>query len=111
MKFLFALLLVPLLIIPAFAESQMLPTEKGTLDVKLTYEPIEPNIATKINIDFINPFTQKIQIHIDYMVTVSKDGETVFGPTQLIHTSEGSVKIPIDFSLGEGVYSMDVAVE
>ncbi len=111
MKFLFALLLVPLLIIPAFAESQTLPTEKGTLDVKLTYDPIEPNIETKINIDFINPFTQKTQIHIDYMVTVSKDGETVFGPTQLIHTSEGSVKIPIDFNLGEGMYSMNVAVE
>jgi len=111
MKFLFALLLVPLLIIPAFAESQTLPTEKGTLDVKLTYEPIEPNIKTKINIDFVNPFTQKIQVHIDYTVAVSKDGETVFGPTQLIHTSEGSVKIPIDFNLGEGVYSMDVGVE
>jgi len=111
MKFLFALLLVPLLIIPAFAESQTLPTEKGTLDVKLTYEPIEQNIQTKISIDFINPFTQKIQVHIDYTVAVSKDGETVFGPTQLIHTSEGSVKIPIDFNLGEGVYSMDVDVE
>ena len=111
MKFLFALLLVPLLIIPAFAESQTLPTEKGTLDVQLTYEPVEQNIQTKINIDFINPFTQKIQVHIDYTVAVSKDGETVFGPTQLIHTSEGSVKIPIDFSLGEGVYSMDVDVE
>jgi hypothetical protein len=111
MKFLFALLLVPLLIIPAFAESQTLPTEKGTLDVKLTYEPIEPNIKNKISIDFINPFTQKIQIHIDYTVAVSKDGETVFGPTQLIHTSEGSVKIPIQFNLGEGLYSLDVAVE
>jgi hypothetical protein len=111
MKFLFALLLVPLLIIPAFAESQTLPTEKDTLDVKLTYEPIEPNIKNKISIDFINPFTQKIQVHIDYSVAVSKDGETVFGPTNLIHTSEGSVKIPIDFNLGEGVYSMDVAVE
>jgi len=111
MKFLFALLLVPLLIIPAFAESQTLPTEKGTLDIKLTYDVIEQNIQTKINIDFINPFTQKIQVHIDYTVAVSKDGETVFGPTQLIHTSEGSVKIPIDFNLGEGVYSMDVGVE
>ena len=111
MKLLFALLLIPLLIIPAFAESQTLPTENDTLDVKLTYDPIEPNTETKINIDFINPFTQKIQIHIDYTVAVSKDGETVFGPTQLIHTSEGSVKIPIDFSLGEGVYSMDVDVE
>ena len=111
MKFLFALLFIPLLIIPAYAESQTLPTENDTLDVKLTYEPIVPNIETKINIDFINPFTQKIQIHIDYTVAVSKDGETVFGPTQLIHTSEGSVKIPINFNLDEGVYSMDVKVE
>jgi hypothetical protein len=111
MIFLYALLLVPLLIIPAFAESQTLPTEEGTLDVKLTYEPIEKNIQTKISIDFINPFTQKIQVHIDYTVAVSKDGQTVFGPTNLIHTSEGSVKIPIDFSLGEGTYSMDVGVE
>jgi len=111
MKLLFALLLIPLLIIPAYAESQILPTENDTLDVKLTYDPIEPNTETKINIDFINPVTQKIQIHIDYTVAVSKDGETVFGPTQLIHTSEGSVKIPIDFSLGEGVYSMDIKVE
>ncbi len=111
MKLLFALLLVPLLIIPAYAESQILPTENDTLDVKLTYDPIEPNTETKINIDFINPFTQKIQIHIDYTVSVSKDGETVFGPTQLIHTSEGSVKIPIEFNLGEGVYSMEIKVE
>jgi hypothetical protein len=111
MKILFVLLLFPFLLIPAFAESQTLPTEEGTLDVKLTHEPIEKNIKTKINIDFINPFTQKIQIHIDYTIAVSKDGETVFGPTQLIHTSEGSVKIPIDFSLGEGVYSMDIKVE
>jgi hypothetical protein len=111
MKILFVLLLFPFLLIPAFAESQTLPTDKGTLDVKLTYESIEPNTQTKINIDFINPFTQKIQIHIDYTIAVSKDGETVFGPTQLIHTSEGSVKIPIEFNLGEGVYSMDVEVE
>ncbi len=111
MKFLFALFLVPLLIIPAYAETQTLPTEQGTLEVKLTHDPIEPDMLTKINIDFINPQTQKIQIHIDYSVAVSKDGETVFGPTNLIHTSEGSVKIPIEFKLGEGVYSLDVEVE
>ena len=111
MKFLFVILLIPLLIIPAFAESQTLPTEKGTLDVKLSHDKIQPNVLTKMNIDFINPQTQNIQVHIDYSVVVSKDGETVFGPTQLIHTSEGSVKIPIDFNRGEGVYSMDVEVE
>jgi hypothetical protein len=111
MKFLLVLLLVPLLIIPAFAESQTLPTEKGTLDVKLTYDVIEPNTQTKINIDFINPQTKKIQEHIDYTVSVSKDGETIFGPIPLTHTSVGSVKIPIEFNLGEGTYIMDFKIE
>ena len=111
MKILIILLLVPFLIIPAFAESQTIPTEKGTLDVKLTYDVIEPNIQTKISIDFINPQTQKIQEHIDYTISVSKDGEGVFGPIPLTHTSVGSVKIPIEFNLGEGIYSMDFQVE
>ena len=111
MKILFALFLVPLLMVPAFAETQTLPTEKGTLDVKLTYDEIEPGVSTKINIDFINPQTQKVQEHIDYTIAVSKDGETVFGPIPLTHTSLGSVKIPIEFNLGEGIYTMDFEVE
>ena len=111
MKTLLVLLLVPFLILPAFAESQTIPTEKGTLDVKLTYDAIEPNIQTKISIDFINPQTQKVQEHIDYTISVSKDGEGVFGPIPLTHTSVGSVKIPIEFNLGEGIYSMDFQVE
>ena len=105
------LLLIPILFIPAFAESQTIPTENGTLDVKLTHEPIEPNIQTKINIDFINPQTQKIQEHVDYTITVLKDDETVFGPIPLTHTSLGSVKIPIEFNLGEGVYTMDFIIK
>ncbi|HJL67257.1 MAG TPA: copper-binding protein, partial [Nitrosopumilus sp.] len=111
MKFLFALLLIPLLVIPAYAESQTLPTEEGTLDVKLTHDAIEPNIQTKISIDFINPYTQKIQEHVDYTISVSKDGENVFGPIPLTHTSLGSVKIPIEFNLGEGVYTMNFEIE
>jgi len=104
-------LLIPLLVIPAFAESQTLPTEKGTLDVKLTHDTIQPNIQTKINIDFINPQTQKVQEHVDYTISVLKDGEMVFGPIPLTHTSVGSVKIPIEFNLGEGVYTMDFEIE
>ena len=111
MKFLFILLLIPLLIIPAFAESQTLSTDKGSLDVKLTYDPIEPNTLTKINIDFINPQTQKVQEHIDYTISVSKNGETVFTMDRLTHTSLGTVKIPIEFNLGEGIYSMSFNVE
>jgi len=48
MKFLLALLLIPLLLVPAFAESQTLPTEKGTLDVNISYDDIQPNVQTKI---------------------------------------------------------------
>ena len=105
------LLLIPILVIPAFAESQTLPTEKGTLDVELTHDAIQPNVQTKINIDFINPQTQKIQEHVDYTISVSKDNEIVFGPIPLTHTSVGSVKIPIEFNLGEGIYTMDFEIE
>ena len=111
MKFLLALLFIPLLIIPVFAETQTIPTDKGTLDVKLTYDEIKPNTLTKMNIDFINPQTQKVQEHIDYTIAVAKDGETVFGPIPLTHTSVGSVTIPIEFNLGEGIYSMNFEVE
>ncbi|HEY4681373.1 MAG TPA: CFI-box-CTERM domain-containing protein [Nitrosarchaeum sp.] len=112
MRFLITLLLIPLLIIPAFAQtnSQTLSTEKGTLDVKLSYDEIILGQQTKLNIDFINPFTKKIQEHIDYTITVSKNGEAVFGPIPLTHTSVGSVKIPVPF-VDEGVYSVELGIE
>ena len=112
MKFLLILLIIPLLIIPAFAQtnSQTLATEKGTLDVKLSYDDITPGQETKLNIDFINPHTKKIQEHIDYIITVSKDGEAVFGPIPLTHTSLGSVKIPVEF-INEGVYTVEFEIE
>ena len=111
MKFLLAILLIPLLLVPAFAESQTLRTDKGAIDVNVSYDDIEPNIQTKINIDFLNPVTQKTQEHIDYTVTVTKEGQQVFGPIPLTHTSIGTVKIPIEFNQGEGVYKMDFEIE
>ena len=109
---LLVLLLIPLLIIPAFAQtnSQTLQTEKGTLDVKLSYDEIIPGEQTKLDIDFINPQTKKIQEHIDYSITVSKDGKDVFGPIPLTHTSIGSVKIPVEF-IDDGVYSVEFGIE
>lgn len=105
------MLMIPMLIVPAFAETQTLPTEDGTLDVRLTYDAIEPGNQTRIGIDFINPQTQRVQEHIDYTVAVSKDGQDVFGPIPLTHTSVGSVKIPIPFNQGQGEYTMDIQVE
>ena len=111
MKLFLAVLLIPLLLVPAFAESQTLRTDKGAIDVNVSYDDIEPNIQTKINIDFLNPVTQKTQEHIDYTVTVTKDGQQVFGPIPLTHTSIGTVKIPIEFNQGEGVYKMNFEIE
>ncbi|MEK6818063.1 MAG: CFI-box-CTERM domain-containing protein [Thermoproteota archaeon] len=112
MRFLIALLLIPLLITSVFAQtnSQTLSTEKGTLDVKLYHDEIIPGQQAKLSIDFINPQTKKIQEHIDYKMTVSKDGEAVFGPIPLTHTSAGSVKIPVEF-VDEGVYSVELEIE
>ena len=112
MKFLIILLLIPLLIIPAFAQTnlQTLQTEKGTLDVSLAYDDILPGAQTKLHIDFINPQTKKIQEHIDYTILVSKDGKDVFGPIPLTHTSVGSVKIPVEFT-DNGVYSVELGIE
>ena len=107
MKILFALLLVPLLITPAFAAEplvpedyeQILPSEQGTLNIGLSVIPEpEPNSVSKLYIAWIKPVFNKIQEHIDYRVTVVKDGENVFGPIPLTHTSPGNVKIPVEFT-------------
>ncbi len=57
MKILLALILIPFLISPAFAQlnAQILPTEKGTLNVDFSTTPTKPDPGdiVKFNIDFI----------------------------------------------------------
>ncbi len=113
MKFLIALLLISLIITPVFAQtnSQTLPTEKGTLDVKISYDEIVLGQLTTLKTDFINPQTEKIQEHIDWRFSVSKDGETIWGPTQLTHTSEGSLKnLKFEFQ-EDGMYTLEFDIE
>ncbi len=99
MKYFFVLFLLPVLVLPAFADQFQSPTDKGTLLVSISTEPAKPVLGdlTKLKIDFINPRTNNIQEHIDYKVTVTKDGTPVFGPIPLTHTSEGAVTIPVQF--------------
>ena len=75
MKFLLVLLLIPLFTIPAFAESQTLPTDQGTLDVKISYDDVKTDQLTKLPIEFINPMSQKTQVHIDYRITITESGK------------------------------------
>ena len=120
MKLLYILLLVPFMVYPAFAieydlnyyhddddsdesseYSQIVSTSDGTLDVGIYTIPEVPNTEepTKLKIDFLKSGTERIQQHIDYRVSVTKDGDYVFGPmSRLLHTSPGSITIPVEFS-------------
>ena len=110
-KFLLLFALMPLLVLPAFAQSsQTLPTEDGTLDVKLSHDDIILGQETKLRIDFINPQSQKIQEHIDYRVIVLQDDQEIFAIPTLTHTSEGSIRIPVEFT-EDGMYDVRVEVE
>jgi hypothetical protein len=98
---------------PAFAESesQTIPTDQGTLDVKLSYDEIISGQLTTLKTDFINPQTQRIQEHIDWKFSVSKGGEIIWGPTQLSHTSAGSLN-NLKYEFGEdGLYILEFQVE
>ena len=113
MKFLFltVLLFSLIAILPAYAESQTLPTDKGALDVMISYEKITPGELTTLKTDFLNPKTGQVQEHIDWTFSVFQDGEEIWGPTQLSHTSAGSLK-NLRFEFPEnGLYTLEFGVE
>jgi len=93
--------------------SQIVSTSDGTLDVGIYTTPKIPNIDgfTKLMISFLKPDTERIQQHIDYRVSVTKDGDYVFGPmSRLLHTSPGSITIPVKFS-ENGSHMVHIEVE
>ena len=102
------------MIYPAFAAEydQIVSTDIGTLDVGIYTIPEIPNTTepTKLKISFLRPDTERIQEHIDYRVSVIKDGDYVFGPIRLTHTSPGYVTIPIQFS-ENGSHKIEVEIE
>ena len=111
MKFLLVLLLIPLFTIPAFAESQTLPTDQGTLNIKISYDDIKIDQLTKLGIEFINPMTQKTQVHIDYRIIISESGKTLFETPNLIHTSEGIINgFKYEFPQ-DGLYNIQIDAE
>ena len=93
--------------------SQIVSTSDGTLDVGIYTIPKTPNTegATQLKISFLKPGTERIQLHIDYRVSVTKDGDYVFGPmTRLLHTSPGTITIPVQFS-ENGSHMIHIEVE
>ena len=94
----------------SYAFSQTNPTEKNTLNVKLETDPQnpQPGDTTKLKIEFINPQTGQTQQHVDYTVSVENNGNYLFGPIQLTHTSQGSVTIPSLLENGKNIVQVDV---
>ena len=113
MKFLFLVGILIILVgfVPAYAESQTQSTDGGTLDVKIEYDEITPGELTTLKTDFLNPQTQRIQEHIDWSFSVSHGGEIIWGPTQLSHTSSGSLQnLKYEFA-SDGLYTLEFGVE
>ena len=97
-------------LVPAFAESQVSPTSGNSVDVKIILDDdYVPGEETRLGIDFLTTGTDKIQVHIDYTVDIKNDGNSVFGPIPLTHTSTGSVSIPV--TLQDGTNEITISVE
>lgn len=94
--------------ISAFSEKN--PTEKNTLNVKLDTDPADPTHGeiTKLKIEFINPQTDQIQQHVDYTISVENNGNAIFGPIPLTHTSQGSVTIPVTLENGKNTIQINI---
>jgi hypothetical protein len=90
-------------------------TSGGSLDVNITsFEVINTDKEVKFKINFLEPNTDKIQVHVDYDFQVLQNGKEIFSAAKqinqpLLHTAEGSVTIPFTFS-SPGVYSIKVPV-
>jgi hypothetical protein len=113
MRVWFVFALVSIFFLNAFAqEFQQLPTDKGSLFVNISTDPIKPKSdeITKLEIGFVNPKTNNIQEHIDYQISITKGDTIVFGPIPLTHTSTGSVTIPVEFKEG-GEHQITVSIE
>ena len=103
------------MVYPAFAAEydQIVSTSDETLDVGIYTIHEIPNTdePTKLKIEFLKPGTERIQQHIDYRVSITKDGDYVFGPmSRLLHTSPGSITIPVQFS-ENGSHIVHIEVE
>ena len=102
------------MIYPAFAAEydQIVSTSDETLDVGIYTIPkfLNTEDPTKLKIDFLKSGTERIQEHIDYRVSITKDGDYVFGPIRLLHTVQGSITIPVEFS-ENGLHKVHIEIE
>ncbi len=89
-------------------------TNGGSLDVNISSSQSLDTNEVKFKINFLEPGTDNIQVHVDYDFQVLNNGEEIFSAAKqisqpLLHTAEGSVTIPFTFS-SPGDYSIKIPV-
>ncbi len=93
-------------------------TSGGSLNVILqpSPSPVVKGSQTNLKVSFDQKGSSAVQPHIDYDLTIMKDGKQVFQasalaghPNQPLHTAEGVVTIPYTFQQ-QGGYVMNVTV-
>jgi hypothetical protein len=93
-------------------------TSGGSLNVILqpSPSPVVKGSQTNLKVSFDQKGSSAVQPHIDYDLTIMKDGKQVFQasalaghPNQPLHTAEGVVTIPYTFQQ-QGGYAMNITV-
>ena len=93
-------------------------TSGGSLNVMVqpTPNPVVKGTQTNFKVSFDQKGGSAVQPHIDYDLTITKDGKQVFQasalaghPNQPLHTAEGIVTIPYTFQQ-QGDYIMNITV-
>ncbi len=96
-------------------------TSRGSLEVKLEAipYPIESNKDMEFKVSFLKPNSSILQDNVDFNFIILKDGKRVFQasnhtdrPSVLLHTTNGSMTIPIvNYKLNEeGPYLVQVPI-
>jgi hypothetical protein len=90
----------------------------GSLNVILQPSPfpVVKGSQTNLKVSFDQKGSSAVQAHVDYDLTIMKDGKQVFQsssqagyPNQPLHTAEGVVTIPYTFQQ-EGPYVINITV-
>ena len=93
-------------------------TSGGSLNVTLQPSPfpVIKGSQTNLKVSFDQKGSSAVQAHVDYDLTIMKDGKQVFQlssqagyPNQPLHTTEGVVTIPYTFQQ-EGTYVVNITV-
>jgi hypothetical protein len=90
----------------------------GTLEIILqpSPDPVVKNAQSNFKVTFDQNGSKTVQPHIDYDLTITKNGKQAFQasalaghPNQPLHTAEGSVTIPYTFQQPGG-YVLNITV-